>query len=311
MTRARLVTLLAALALLLPAVAAEGTVAPPAGAATASVAGVGVAIWVGAPDARNATLAPGAADTLRVVLTFSGNLTEPNVTRTWFVNLTSSSLVFDNATLQGSFASPFPEAPQAAGATQVRAASNATGDLAYTANVTLLETRGNATLVLGQATLNGALAVVAPAPAPGIPLWAWYLLGAVVLLGVVALGVSARNRSVRRRMNEGPRRSQVMREMELEKQLEKAKEPERVAEIKAEIRQQEQVREKRRELQILEAKRADVLKTMDLLRKRHEAGGLTKLQYDTMLAKRQADLERIEREIAEMEAQDAGGGAAA
>src|SRR5581483_12219506 len=126
-------------------------------------------------------------------------------------------------------------------------------------------------------------------------------------------GYSIRQRNVRRRMNEGPKRSQVMREVELERKLEKAaqKDPEQAAQIKAEIRQQEQVREKRREVQILEAKRADVLKTMDLLRKRHEAGGLSKLQYDTMLSKRQADLERIEREIAEMEAQDAGGSAAA
>jgi hypothetical protein len=140
----------------------------------------------------------------------------------------------------------------------------------------------------------------------------WYVGGGaalLVVLGVVVYGL--RQRSVRRRMNEGPRRSQVMREMALEQELTRAKDPERAAEIKAEIRQQEQVREKRRELQILEAKRADVLKTMDLLRKRHEAGGLTKHQYDTMLAKRQADLERIEREIAEMEAAGGDGSAAA
>src|SRR5581483_4179882 len=126
-------------------------------------------------------------------------------------------------------------------------------------------------------------------------------------------GYSIRQRNVRRRMNEGPKRSQVMREVELERKLEKAaqKDPEQAAQIKAEIRQQEQVREKRREVQILEAKRADVLKTMDLLRKRHEAGGLSKLQYDNMLAKKKADLERIEAEIAQMESEGGDAGAAA
>ncbi|HWH09202.1 MAG TPA: hypothetical protein VNX21_08380, partial [Candidatus Thermoplasmatota archaeon] len=104
-------------------------------------------------------------------------------------------------------------------------------------------------------------------------------------------------------------RSQALREVELEERA--AKRPEEAAVIQQELRQQEKVKEKRRDLQILEAKRADVLKTMDLLRKRHEAGGLTKLQYDNMVAKKQADLQRIEAEIAQMEAEDAAGGSAA
>jgi len=68
-----------------------------------------------------------------------------------------------------------------------------------------------------------------------------------------------------------------------------------------EIRQQERVRTERRELQILEAKRADALKGIDLLKKRHELGALSKLQYDNMVAKRQAELAKIEAEIAAME----------
>jgi hypothetical protein len=151
-------------------------------------------------------------------------------------------------------------------------------------------------------------AIQAPLPAPAVPTWG-YALGAVLLVlvaGVVAYSV--RERSLRRRMR-GATRSQALREEQLEQIAEKR--PEQAAAIHQEIRQQEQVREKRRELQILEAKRADVVKGMDLLKKRLDLGALSKLQYDSMLAKRQAELERIDAEIAAMRAEDGPGGSAA
>ncbi|GEM_PF-5087891 len=300
--------LLAALVLALAplALAADATT-PPAGAATVATSPVAVNVtYFTGPDAAtlNATLKAGEPGTVWVgVQGLSAN-------ETVLVNLTSSNVTFDNATLTIQAAGNDSWSYRSANFAAPTAAGNAT----YALDVRLLDANGT---LLGQATATGSFSVegtaVVPAPAPAVPT-AWYVgggLAVLVLAGVLAYG--ARQRSVRRRMNEGPKRSQVMREMELERQLEKVeeKDPEQAQQIKAEIRQQEQVREKRRELQILEAKRADVLKTMDLLRKRHEAGGLSKLQYDTMLSKRQADLERIEREIAEMEAQDAGGSAAA
>ena len=189
--------------------------------------------------------------------------------------------------------------------------ANVSGDLSVEYNATVTLTDGNATTTLfAVGTYRVAAPAEAPAPAPTLPRGA-YIAGALVLLGVLVAGVVVgRQRAQRRRMNEGPRRSQVMRELELEQKLEKAKDPEQVQEIKQEIRQQEHVREKRRELQILEAKRADALKTLDLLKKRHEAGGLTKLQYDNMVAKKRGDLQKIEADIAQMEAEDAGGAAA-
>jgi hypothetical protein len=306
MSRVLALALALALALVVPAALAQADpTQPPAGAPRIALGTTGLNLthFVG-PDAAtmNATADAGGSGILWVgVQGLSGN-------RSVVVNLTSSSLRFDNATLTIEAAGNDTWSYRAANFVAPADAGNAS----YQLSVAVLD---NGTQV-AQANATGSVAVqavVAPAPAPGVPT-SWYVgggLAALVVLGAVVVGL--RQHSVRRKMNEGPKRSQVMREMEMEKELQRAqqKDPERAAEIKAEIRQQEQVREQRRELQILEAKRADVLKTMDLLRKRHEAGGLTKLQYDTMLAKRQADLERIEREIAEMEAQDAGGSAAA
>lgn len=184
--------------------------------------------------------------------------------------------------------------------------SSASADARVEVSFSIHETNETATrrLFAGQAVV--AIVVPAPVEDDRIPRAVWIGGGIVLLAAVVLGGIAAKRRAERRRMNEGPRRSQVMREMELEQKLEKAKQkdPEQAAVIQQEIRQQEQVREKRRELQILEAKRADALKTMDLLKKRHEAGGLTKLQYDNMVAKKRQDLERIEAEIAQMEAED-------
>lgn len=189
-------------------------------------------------------------------------------------------------------------------------------NMTYSFSAQVYEEQNGTLVLLGPVSGEGAFtydvgAFVPAPPAPGVPT-TWLLVGAAVLVvGGIGGAVAMRQRAVKRRMNEGPRRSQVMREMEIEEKLEKAKakDPEAAVVIQQEIRQAEKVRENRRELQILEAKRADALKTIDLLRKRHEAGGLTRLQYDNMVAKKQADLERIEAEIAQMQGDETGAAA--
>lgn len=304
-----LVALVVLLTLAAPGVVAQEkpVVFPPPGAHLAQAGNATLAYWVGTGPAsvdENVTANGSYA------LWFGLNATNASTPRTAYLNVTggegtlnATPLVLTTGAGGLAYASLNVTIPD----------GFANASVAYAFTGELYEAANNTTVLLGPVTGSGSFGVQGsvPAPAPAIPVWGYYAGGAVLLLAAVALGVSARNRNVRRRMNEAPRRSQVMREMELERELERAKEPEKAAEIKAEIRQQEQVREKRREIQILEAKRADVLKTMDLLRKRHEAGGLTKLQYDQMLAKRKADLERIEAEIAAMEAEGGSGTAAA
>jgi hypothetical protein len=294
---------LALVALLLgaPLAAAQATNtttpgAPPPQASTAFSGNVTARYWV-LPEGA---LAPGANGTLHF-------LVQANGTPMGAINYTlnASALAFANRT--GTHA-PAPNATNASFSIPFSIPSNASGNASYGFTLTVHGAGENATAIL--ATLSGAgdVQVQAPAPvaAPRIPT-SWLIGGGILLLVAVAAGAySVRERRLRARMR-GQARSQVMREMELEQKLEKAraKDPGQAAAIQQEIRQQETVREKRRELQILEAKRADVLKNMDLLRKRHETGGLSKLQFDNMMAKRQADLSKIEAEIAEMERQDA------
>lgn len=168
------------------------------------------------------------------------------------------------------------------------------------------------------ATSNGTLAaqflVTAPGPVlpdPGTP-WALILLvaGAVLLVGGAGYAVAQR----RRRPKVAPR-SRALQQIEAERRLERLDEraednPEAAAEaqaIREELRTQEAARQKSRELMILEAKREDALKSMDLLRKRRETGQLTELQFTKMMEKKQQQYEGIEREIAEMERRDAEG----
>jgi len=310
MSRFPLVLLVAAL-LLAPLGFAQDATTPPEGAHVAA-AGVSQLAWFVGPGPRevNESAPVGGSGSLWIAVS---NLSATNASRFAVVNVSSATLVFDNASLT------VPAAGNASWSYQVVAfdvPSNASGPAAFALEVSVYERLpSNETTLVGHGTGAGSVALEgsAVAPAPAVPV-SWYVGGGVAVLLVAAVaGYSIRQRNVRRRMNEGPKRSQVMREVELERKLEKAaqKDPEQAAQIKAEIRQQEQVREKRREVQILEAKRADVLKTMDLLRKRHEAGGLSKLQYDNMLAKKKADLERIEAEIAQMESEGGDAGAAA
>ena len=327
MRRVALPLLVLAVLALGPATAA----APPQDAETLASGTFTLAHWTLPTEAAdaNATYAPGGSGQIHFAVrdagnaTTEGNATSENTTagvRQARVTLSSEGLAFANATLGN--ATLLLTVPQGGANDTWESASvvftipadAADGPAAYRFTVDYFEEGPNGTIPLATLSGQGSVAVVVPAPpeAPGVPLPVLVGGGAAVVVGAGAAILAMRRRRERELMNAAPRRSQVMRELELERQLEKVeeKEPERAQEIKQEIRAQEQVREKRRELQILEAKRADVLKTMDLLQKRHQAGGLTKLQYDNMVAKKQADLQRIEAEIAEMEAQDQGGAAA-
>lgn len=275
---------------------AGGPAAPPADANVAFAGNHTARYWV----VPAGPLAPGSNATLHFLVEGASNSTFGAIN----VSLSSAALRFANAT---GTQTPAPNATNHSFSAPFALSGNATGNASYSFTLTVHGAGENATTVLATISATGHVQVqgAAPVPAPLIPT-SWLVGGGIALLVAIAIGAySVRERNLRRRMR-GQARSQVMRELELEKKLERVeeKDPEQAAAIKQEIRQQEVVREKRRELQILEAKRADVLKNMDLLRKRHEMGALSKHQFDTMLAKRQADLARIEAEIAEMERQD-------
>lgn len=316
MSQPRLV--LAALALLLVSTFALASgAAPPELAQRLDVGGREVAYWLGNESATEQALVVGEAGALWFAAEIATRPDANATSLTYYVNATADGVTFENAsaviehTYGDAIANEshrFVTFPFAAPATA--------GPVTFTFTIEAYAATGENTTLLGRA--NGTLptearSIEVPQPPAGLPL-EWLVAGGAVLVLAGGYGAYAlKQRRERARMNAAPRRSQVMREMELERQLQRVeeKDPEAAAEIKQEIRAQEQVREKRRELQILEAKRADALKTLDLLKKRHEAGGLTKLQYDNMVGKKQADLQRIESEIAQMEAEDAAGSAAA
>lgn len=302
--------------LLAPGALAQGAPEPHLpGAHTASVGNATVSFWVG-PSATvvDETLALGEEGSLWFWLDGS------ETALVAYLNVTPSTatLAIPNGSVVLTAAANATRAPvNVSFAPTIADAGVVNQSYAFSGEV-YREANGTLELVgpisgAGAFTMDvGALVPVPPPAEPGGIPRSWLIAGiAVLVVGGGAGAILARQRAVKRRMNEGPRRSQVMREMELEQKLEKAKakDPEAAVVIQQEIRQAEQVREKRRELQILEAKRADAMKTLDLLKKRHEAGGLTKLQYDNMAAKKRADLERIEAEIAEMERGDSGAAA--
>lgn len=311
---------LAALALLLVApLALASGLAPPETASRLDVGDREVAYWVGNRSEAAQSLTVGEAGALWVAAEVYKR-PDPNATSlTYYVNATAGGVTLENgsAVITKTYENgtttethQFVSFPYAAPA----AAGPATFSITVEAYATVDD---NATrLGIANATLATEIRdadILVPQPPAGVPTTWLVAAAAVLVLGGGYGAYAMKQRRERARMNAAPRRSQVMREMELERKLEKVveKDPEAAAEIKQEIRAQEQVREKRRELQILEAKRADALKTLDLLKKRHEAGGLTQLQYNNMVGKKQADLERIEAEIAQMEAEDAAGGASA
>lgn len=286
-----------ALAFAFPAALASG-LPPPAGADRFDVAGIEIASWAGEVEAANATLEPGSADRLWLAVEKYAN--PRNATsRTYFLNVTSDTLgLFDGGIVVEVSFEPATSDVYRFADLPYRLAANATGTASWTVNATILETVGNETTVLGSGERTFTVAILAPAPPAGLPT-SWLVGGALAVLVLAGAGAfAARSRAQRRKMR-GATRSQALREIELEEATRKR--PAEAAVVQQELREQEKVREKSRDLQILEAKRADALKSMELLKKRHESGGLTKLQYDNMVAKKRADLERIEAEIVAME----------
>lgn len=158
------------------------------------------------------------------------------------------------------------------------------------------------TVTVDGASESGVLTievVPAPAPAPEGPSPAVVAigLGAAVLVAGGAWYAVARARRPRAKP-----KSATLQRMEMEKQLEQAKTVEQKAAIQEEIRAVEAEKSHARDLQILEAKRADVERTIDLLKKRHDAGQLTRLQYERMVEKKLDELDRINSELVAAEA---------
>lgn len=322
--RRPLLALALALAMAVPLLVAPGAAAsgisPPQQAQKFDLSGRQVSHWVSnATELVNASaaalqsIAPGSDATLWVGVVVDRQ--DTNASRlVFFVNVSSAQLAFTNtsAELNRSFEGVVTSeefhyasfAFRAANTLPNASASYTVSVEGFAVNATGNWTKLGAAVGTGQLTIDS---VAASAPV-GIPTWAYYAGGAGLLLVVGVIVYSARQRNLRTRMR-GDTRSQALREAELEELA--RKKPEQAAVIKQEIRQQETVREKRRELQILEAKRADIEKNMGLLKKRHEMGALSKLQYDQMVAKKQAELVKLDAEIAAMEAADGGGSSAA
>lgn len=318
MTTRRLVPTLFLIALLAlaPAGAIDGG-APPAGSEAMGAGDASLAHWVG-PDLATVNATVNGTATLWIGLQHPANTTAPD--NTTADNATVSYRAFVNVSGDDGLAIGTPslvlvtdgQGPWTYETTTLT--TNATEQGLVTYNYTILaevhEIRGENTTLLGNTTglgvvsfQTGTIAIPPPVIEPPFPTTLVALLvgGAVLIAGGAGV-ISMQRKREKARMNRAPRRSSVLREEALERAA--LKKPEQHAAVVQEIRQQEQVRERRRELQILDAKKADALKTIDLLKKRREAGGLTEHQYNTMAAKKQADLQRIEQEIAEMETEN-------
>lgn len=312
MRRAAPAALLAIAALLLaPATLASGA-SPPEGAQQVGVADRVAYHWVGNGTEAFDRVDPGGRSAIGVAVLVDRKETNASALRI-FVNATSSTLALEskNAMLTKSFEGPTTsEAFHFAFFNFTAPMQEGLVTYAFTVDVLAEHTDGNVTFV-GRGGSEGTLAVAsaaAPAPPAGLPT-SWLLGGAAVLLLAAGAGAWAlRERGQRRRMR-GETRSRALREAQMEERA--RRKPEQAAVIQQEIRAEEKVRERRRDLQILDAKRADALRSIELLRKRHESGGLTKLQHDNMVGKKRADLARIEAEIAAAEAEDAAGSSAA
>lgn len=141
--------------------------------------------------------------------------------------------------------------------------------------------------------------VPAPAPPAAGPSALSIVLGvgaAAVVLGGAAFAVA------RARRPKARPKSETLQRIEMEKQLESARTVEEKQAIREEIKAVEAGKSRARDLQILEAKRADVERTIDLLKKRHDAGQLTRLQYEKMVEKKLDELDRINEELVAAEA---------
>lgn len=292
----RLVVPLAVLAALLAPLAAAQDAAPgvPPSATRATAGPIEVAVWVAHANGTAATaLPPGDAGILHVNLTSSSNVTldvHANATGPTGYALVqdpavaSPSLVANgSAERSWSFAVP-------AGATA--------GGASFTVTIDVIGPDGNAT---AQSTIVHAIAVVpAPVPVPPAPGPNYTLIGGAAA-AVLVVGAGAFALTRRRRPKPVPR-SATLQKMEMERQAQRARtEEERVA-ITQQIQESEAQKAQARDLQILKAKRADAEKMIELLEKRLQAGQITPLQHQKMVEKKQADIARIDAEIAEVEA---------
>lgn len=299
--------LLAALIFLVPLVGASG--APyPRGAHEFEIEGRTAAWWIGEP----ATAGP-QANSVNSSVPTSGNDTlwfavlvdrlDPNATSLEaYVNVSSDQLKFavgsGNITKDYSAPNVTSEAFHFVGFPFAAPPTAGTARFSFTIDAVSYNGTNVSSSAHGTGSGEVVIAGSVVAPAPGIPRSFLIGAGVILLAAIVAGAYGVRQRNVRRRMR-GRTRSTTLKELEQE---EKARKPEHLVQVQQEIRQQEQVRAQRRELQILIAKRADAQKGIELLRKRHELGALSKLQYDNMVAKRQGELAKIEAEIAQMEA---------
>lgn len=158
------------------------------------------------------------------------------------------------------------------------------------------------TLTVQGASESGVLTLeVVPAPSP--PAEGPGTLTIVLGVGAAALVIGGAAYAVARARKPKARpKSETLQRIEMEKQLESAKTVEEKQAIREEIKAVEAEKSRARDLQILEAKRADVERTIDLLKKRHDAGQLTRLQYEKMVEKKLDELDRINEELVAAEA---------
>lgn len=277
-----LAALLALAPLLAPALAAPGDAPPPA-AARSQLGNVTAYAWTGLADGTPRT-AWSASESGTLFLVLDGT----NATA-GFVNGTLSVSPTAAASLDlASFSMPL-----AAGARVDRPFAFTLADLEGDVTFTLaLFVSGNGTSANATLTVPVTVTRAPVAPPSGLSPLAIGALAAVVLVGGGAW-LYARSK---RQVKVAPR-SRALRE----EAIERGRRPEEAAVVAEEVRREEAVRVERREVQILQAKRADAQRTIERLDERRAAGQLTELQHARMTEKKRAELADIERQIREFD----------
>ncbi|MGH2670342.1 MAG: hypothetical protein ACRDH5_14700, partial [bacterium] len=131
------------------------------------------------------------------------------------------------------------------------------------------------------------LDVIAPEVPPTRPPWGFIAAVLGIVLAGVAVGVYAKRRRPRQIRGEAPR-SRSLQELEREDRQARGK---RVQEAPAKA-------EAHPQLKILEARAADVRRIIELAQERKDRGELTEHQLKTIRDKKEAELQRIEEEMA-------------
>ena len=148
---------------------------------------------------------------------------------------------------------------------------------------------------IDRGNLEVSFAIIAPTPPPvtGFPAWAWYVVGALVLLIALVVVQKARKRQVR----VAPR-SRTLQELQVEDKAEKTS-ARRAAEVEAarqEVEAREAERLAQRENSIVDAKRQDILRSIELMKQRRERGELTEFQFQKLKEKKEAQLAELDRQ---------------